>query len=166
MFQTWQSDLILVKSIIRGRWQIKKKGEWLKELGTRTRNLDNGLPCSNQLSYRVIWQLSYRVIWQLSGRVWVFKAELPQIWPKWIPSWHIWWGGCDECEAQGSYAQIFKHAPDLTVRPYNPVIFCWFADYPIFTSQVERVDLMNEWMNELMNEKSQKYTCMLNVPMF
>ena len=25
-------------------------------------------------------------------------------------------------------------------------IFCWFVDYPIFTSQVERV--INEWMNE------------------
>ena len=42
--------------------------------GTRTRNLANGLPYSNQLSYRVTWQLS--------GRVRVFKAELPGIQPK------------------------------------------------------------------------------------
>ena len=127
---------------------MKERGG-MTQGGTRTRKLDNGLPYSNQLSYRVIWQLS--------GRVQVFKAELPWIWPKWIPSWHVWWGGCDECEAQGSHTQIFKHAPDLKVRPYNPVInFLLTCDYPIFTSQVERV--MNEWM------KSHKNT--LACPMF
>ena len=59
---------------------MKERGGMTQE-ETRTCNLDNGLPYSNQLSYRVIWQLS--------GRVQVLKAELPRIWPKWIPSWHV-----------------------------------------------------------------------------
>ena len=37
--------------------------------GTWTNNLANSLPCSNQLTYQVIWQLS--------GWVWVLKAEFP-----------------------------------------------------------------------------------------
>ena len=52
--QTWQSDLSLSQS----RWERKnkekerkRKWQWLRQ-GTRTRNLANGLPCSNQLSYR------------------------------------------------------------------------------------------------------------------
>ena len=75
--------------------------------GTRTHDLGNGLPCPNQLSYRVTWQLS--------GWVWLLKAELPGIHPKWIPSWHVRWGGCGEREVQGTGSDS-RHAPDLTVK--------------------------------------------------
>ena len=73
--------------------------------GTRTRDLANGLPCSNQLSYRVTQQLS--------GRVRVLKAELPGIQPKRIPSWRIRWGGCGEramqCTGWGrSHGSLFS----------------------------------------------------------
>ena len=64
------------------------------------------MPCSNQLSYQVTQQLS--------GWVRVLKAELPGIQPKLIPSWHVQWGGCGECEVQGTGSD-FRHAPDLTV---------------------------------------------------
>ena len=53
--------------------------------GTQTRDLANGLPYSNQLSYRVTRQLS--------GRIRVLKAELPGIQLRRISSWHVGWGG-------------------------------------------------------------------------
>ena len=89
MFQTWQSDLSLGQS----HWERKKLREIKKgkkkvtgtQGGTRTHDLANGLPFSNQLSYQVTLQLS--------GWIWVHnKAELPGIQPKWIPSWHVRWG--------------------------------------------------------------------------
>ena len=60
--------------------------------GTRTHDLANGLPCSNQLSYRITWLLS--------DWVQVLKAELPGIQLKQIPRWHVWWGGCGKRQAQ------------------------------------------------------------------
>ena len=74
--------------------------------GTRTHDLANDLPCSNQLSYQVNPQLS--------GWVWVLKAELPGIQPKRISNWHVRWGGCGEHEAIGTGSD-FRHAPDLSL---------------------------------------------------
>ena len=76
--------------------------------GTQTHDLANGLPFSNQLSY---WD-----IWQLSDWIRVLKAELQGIQPKWIPA------GMSDGEGAAStkrkaQAQIFRHAPDMTVRP-------------------------------------------------
>ena len=88
---------------------------------------------------------------------------MPGIQPKRTTSWYVQWGGCDESEAQGVCVQIFKHMlqtwkSDLITLS---LIFRWFADYPIFTSQVERKIYSNKWMNE----KPWKYTCMSNVAM-
>ena len=49
------------------RWERKRGKKTLTPGGTQTRNLANGLPYSNQLSYQVTWQLS--------GWVWV-ESEL------------------------------------------------------------------------------------------
>ena len=60
MLQTWQSDLKPGHSYWERRWEIKtrKKEKTVTQGGTRNRNLANGLPCSNQLSYWVTQQLS------------------------------------------------------------------------------------------------------------
>ena len=84
-------------------WNILKKRREIKKIvtqgGTRTHNMANGLPCSNQLSY---W-----VTRQLSGWVQVLKAELPEIQLNLIPSWHVWWGGCGkEDERWSFYARL------------------------------------------------------------
>ena len=78
-----------------GKWQ------WLRRR-TQPRDLANGLPCSDQLSYQVTRQLS--------GWVRVLKAELPGIQPKRIPSWHV---RCGECEKK-VYHYFRAHCPRWT----------------------------------------------------
>ena len=68
-----------------GRENKEGKKKTVTQGGTQTRDLANGLPCSNELSTEVTRQLS--------GRIRVLKAELPGIQPKQIPSWHVRWGG-------------------------------------------------------------------------
>ena len=98
MLLTRQSDLNLVTHIEREKGEIKTRRKRRKmtvtQGKTRAHNLANGLPCSNQQSFRVTQQLS--------GWVRLLKAELPGIKPKHIPSWHVRWGGCDKCENQGA----------------------------------------------------------------
>ena len=71
MLQSWQSDLSPSQSQWERKVRNKKKEMTVTQGGTRTHDLANGLPCSNQLSY---W-----VTRQLSGWVRVLKAELPGI---------------------------------------------------------------------------------------
>ena len=97
MLQTWQSDLSLTQSQWERKVRIKTRKKEEKKTVTQgrnqTHNLANGLPCSNQLSYRVTRQLS--------GWIQVLKAELPGIHLKQTPSCHVWWGGCGEREVRG-----------------------------------------------------------------
>ena len=90
--KVWLSALEHVKIKTRNKKIVTQGRTW-------TRDMANGLPCSNQLSYRVTRQLS--------GWVRVLKAELPRIQPNRIPSWHVWWGGCGkEDERWSFYARL------------------------------------------------------------
>ena len=127
MLQTWQSDLKPGQS----HWERKVRNKDEKEEGkmrvnyggTRTHDLANGLPCSNQLSYRIT-QL-------LSDWVQVLKAELPGIQLKQIPRWHVWWGG--------SYAQFLTYS-----RPDSQK---WWVSYRIW-SEGRRCGKQEAWGTE------------------
>ena len=79
MLQTW---LTWVKVTEKERWGIKTRKKWGEKMtvtqgGTRTRNLANGLPCSNQPSYRVsraLQNLSQGRLFFILGRVTSLKG--------------------------------------------------------------------------------------------
>ena len=104
------------------------KVEKVTQGGTQTHDLANGLPCSNQLSYRVTRQLS--------GQVQVLKAELPGIQPKQIPRWHVrWehsfsssvrWRGFSKKIRKSEPLTVFHHLTDREKKCTPPPPFSFF----------------------------------------